>query len=292
MQKKYTFMCTRGNKQHALTVHEWGQESEKPPVICVHGLARLGQDFAFVGQALSLQGRKTYAIDLLGRGDSDWGESLDDYTIPNYFADMQIFLQQFEGQQIDYIGTSLGGILGMMLAALPNSPIRRLVLNDVGPFIPKESLQRIAKYVRPEHPIFESVAQAAKLMKPVFEPFGPMSAQMWQRMARTSLRAVQGGYTLHYDPKIATAFVQGVEQDIALWPAFEAISCPVLVLRGEKSDLLTEATADEMLERGQDCEIVVMPECGHAPSLLHRDHVEEILDFMERPMWHGVYQSE
>jgi pimeloyl-ACP methyl ester carboxylesterase len=174
----------------------------------------------------------------------------------------------------------MGGLIGMMLAAQPNAPIRRLVLNDVGPFLPKAGLARIAEYVGKD-PRFASLDELEAYLRRVHAPFGPISDQDWRHMALQGYRRLEGGgFGLAYDPAIGPAFLAGGIQDIELWPVWDAVRCPVLVLRGAESDILTAATAAEMRERGPKAQLVEFPGIGHAPALMTESSIAVVRDWL------------
>jgi len=172
-------------------------------------------------------------------------------------------------------------LIGMMLAAQPNSPIRKLVINDVGPFIPKEALERISDYVG-SNPHFDTIEEAEAYLRDVHAPFGPLTDEQWRHLAETSVRrGEKGGLALHYDPAIADAFKNTDLEDVDLWPVWNQIKCPVLVIRGKDSDLLTADTAARMLTDGPDAELLEIAETGHAPALMVEDQINYIRNWLE-----------
>ncbi len=174
----------------------------------------------------------------------------------------------------------MGGLIGMMLAAMPGSPIRKLIINDIGPFIPKEALNRIGDYVGAA-PSFPDVAGIEAYLREVHAPFGDLSDEEWQHLATTSSeRNGEGGYRLHYDPAIADAFISGPVEDVDLWSVWDRIACPTLVLRGANSDLLLPETAQEMTQRGPRAELVTIDGCGHVPALMADDQIKIIMDWL------------
>jgi pimeloyl-ACP methyl ester carboxylesterase len=266
---------------HRAVFWDWaGPTADAPVLVAVHGLTRNGRDFDAVGGALSNRFR-VVCPDIVGRGKSDWLPSGALYAYPQYVADMALLVSQVSLAPVDWLGTSMGGLIGMAMAAQPLSPIRRLILNDVGPFIPKASLERIAAYVGQE-PRFGSTAEVEAHLRRVHAPFGPLSDAEWAHLARHSARALpEGGFALAYDPKIAEAFQVGPILDVDLWPVWDAIACPVLVIRGGQSDLLLADTADEMVRRKPGTAMVTFPECGHAPALMDKAQISVIRDWLE-----------
>jgi pimeloyl-ACP methyl ester carboxylesterase len=170
----------------------------------------------------------------------------------------------------------MGGLIGMMLAAQPGSPVRRLILNDVGPFLPAAAVERIAAYVG-DAPRFGSVEEAEAYLRRVHARFGPLGPELWRRLAEHSVRRLpDGGFALHYDPAIGASFRQAPAQDVVLWPVWQRVRCPVLVLRGAESDLLSARTAQEMREGNAEVQVVKIPGVGHAPSLMVPEQIEVV----------------
>lgn len=245
--------------------------------MCLHGLTRSGRDFDTLATALSSDYR-VLCPDLAGRGASDWLADGADYTPEQYCADMLRVLESAGLDAVDWVGTSLGGIVGMMLAARPDSPIRRLVLNDVGCVVPRAALERIRGYVG--KPLaFSSLERLEGAMRAV-SPFGELTPDQWRHLARNVGR--QGGdglWRFHYDPAIAQNFGAGPAVDLDLRPLWLALKGPVLVLRGAESDLLTQPIYDEMLTRPGTSGLEV-PRCGHAPALMDDAQVHAVREFL------------
>jgi pimeloyl-ACP methyl ester carboxylesterase len=247
--------------------------------VCVHGLTRHAGDFDMLAAELAGSGWRTVCPDIVGRGESDWLAEPAGYGYPQYLADMTALIARLDVGALDWVGTSMGGLIGMMLAAQPKAPIRRLVLNDVGPFIPKAVLERIAVYVGTD-PRFADLATAEAHFRQVYAPFGLGDGQ-WPDFTRHSLRPAEGGgWRLHHDPGIAVPFGEGPFEDVDFWDIWDAIDCPVLVLRGAASDLLLPETAEEMTRRGPKAHLVEVPGCGHAPGLMEASQVEIIRDWL------------
>jgi len=266
---------------YRLAYVEWGASDNPRVLVCVHGLTRLGRDFDDVARALSGSYR-VICPDMPGRGESDWFEHKMDYATPNYVAACATLIARLGVDTVDWLGTSMGGIVGMTMASLPNAPIKRMVINDVGPFIPKSALERIASYTGAD-PRFADFAEAEATIRKLAAPFGIRRDEHWQRLTRISTRpAGNGKLRLHYDPGIAIPFKAGPITDAAFWPVWDSIKCRVLVLRGAESDLLTAATAKEMTERGPKAELVEIPGCGHAPALMEEDQIAVIRNWLAR----------
>ena len=260
---------------HRIAFTLWGAEEGERLVVCVHGLTRNGRDFDGLAAALEDQLRVA-CPDVPGRGNSAWLADPKDYSYAVYTADMAAFLAHLGGGPVDWIGTSMGGLIGMLLAAQPETPIRRLVLNDIGPFVAKAALARIAAYVGSD-PRFPDLDGVETYLRNVHAPFGPLSDSDWRRLAGTSARPDDaGGWRLHYDPAIALNFQQAAEADVDLWAVWDAIRCPVLVLRGAESDLLDKPTAEAMTSRGPKAQLIEFSGVGHAPALVAPEQIEAI----------------
>ena len=263
---------------HRVAYYDWGDPNNSKVVICVHGLTRNGRDFDMLAQALAPQCR-VLCPDVVGRGQSDWLAHADDYGYPVYLSDMAALIARSGAEQIHWVGTSMGGLIGMMLAAQPGSPITRLVINDVGPFIPKSALQRIASYVGGT-PRFASLGSLEAHLRLICAPFGPLTDDQWHHLAvHSSRRYDDGTLGLTYDPSIAKPFAAPL-QDVTLWPVWDAIACPTLVLRGAQSDLLLRETAREMTCRGPKAQLVEFEGIGHAPMLMGADQFEVVREFL------------
>ncbi len=244
-----------------------------PPVFCVHGLTRNARDFDAVIARLAPH-RRVIAVDVAGRGDSDPLPGPKSYVYPVYVALIVKLLDQLGLDQVDWIGTSMGGLIGMMVAASAPARIRRLVMNDIGPFIPKASLARIAGYMAVDH-VWPTIEAAEQHFRIHSAPFGPLTDAQWRHLTETSVRRRNGGFVPAYDPAMAEAFKSVEPADINLWPLWAEIRQPILLLRGAESDLLLRPTALGMVARG-DVELREFAGCGHAPSLLAPDQLDAI----------------
>ncbi len=264
---------------HRIACTEHGEEGGAP-VVCVHGLTRNGRDFDKLGAALAADGRHVLCPDIVGRGQSDWLPRPELYTYPQYLADMTVVLGRFNGAPVDWIGTSMGGLIGLMLAAQPHAPIRRLVLNDIGPFIPKSALERLAAYVGTD-PHVATLAELEHYLRRIHAPFGITQDDDWAALARHSARPLpEGGYALAYDPAIGNALRTSPPTDLDLWAIWDTVPCPVLLLRGEHSDLLAPETADRMIRTGPRAVLHTVPHCGHAPALMDAETINRIRTFL------------
>lgn len=267
---------------HRVSYTQWDPADGAPTraVICVHGLTRNGRDFDTLAAALAdrLKAR-VVCPSVVGRGKSDWLPNPDLYGYPQYLADMTALIARLDVEQVDWVGSSMGGLIGMMLAAQPKSPIRRLVVNDVGPFVPKAALERIRDYIGHD-PAFADVAALETYLREIYLVWGPMTDRDWAEMARNTARPhPNGGVGLAYDPGIAKAFRTQPLTDVDLWSVWNAIRCPVLAFRGVLSDLMSAETAERMTREGPRARLIEVPGVGHCPSLMDADSIGRICDF-------------
>jgi pimeloyl-ACP methyl ester carboxylesterase len=271
--------CLGPHGFHRLAYWEWPGPKGARTVLCVHGLTRNGRDFDALAEALSASCR-VICPDIPGRGQSEWLAHPADYGYAVYLADMAALLARLDVDEVDWVGTSMGGILGMLMAAQPGVPIRRLVVNDIGPLIAKEGVQRITTYVGHDPSFADTPALEAEL-RTIAAPFGPLSDAQWRHLATISTRKKPDGTVgFAYDPHIADAFRAAPAADTDLWAQWEAIRCPTLVLRGAKSDLLRAADAEAMTRRGPKAKLVEFPGIGHAPALMAAEQIAVIRDFL------------
>ncbi|MGH6932629.1 MAG: alpha/beta fold hydrolase [Dongiaceae bacterium] len=265
---------------HRIAYTEWGEARSGRTLICVHGMTRNGRDFDRLAAALAERWH-VVCPDMPGRGRSDWLPAAD-YNFPQYMADLTSLIGRLNVTEIDWVGTSLGGIIGMQLAAQPQSPIRRLVINDIGPFIPKAGRLRLAEYVGKD-PHFAGLEELEAYLRKVHASFGPLSDQHWRHMALQGYRRLEGGgFALHYDPGVAQALQSPDLTDIDMWASWDAIQCPVLVLRGADSDILLAETAAEMQRRGPKAKLVELPGIGHAPALMAEEQIALVRDWLTK----------
>ncbi|MCX8086931.1 MAG: alpha/beta hydrolase [Rhodocyclaceae bacterium] len=270
---------------HRMAYTEWGAPDNPRVLVCAHGLTRTGRDFDTLAQALSGSYR-VVCPDVVGRGASDWLTDARYYGTPQYVQDMVALLARLDVEQIDWLGTSMGGIIGMALAAQAGSPIRRLILNDVGAVISAAALERIGAYLAAAPERFASFDAAEAWVRETYAAFGPHSDEQWRELARHSVKPDgAGGFKLHYDRAIAQAFAAAQEalgkgQDMTLWPLYDAIRCPTLVVRGQRSDLLTRETVAAMEERGPRAKSVEIPGVGHAPTFMDEAQIRLVREFL------------
>jgi len=267
---------------HRVVYYEWGERDNPDVVVCVHGIGRNGRDFDVLAEALSTTHR-VVAPDMPGRGASEWLRDPNDYVAPTYLATLAALISASGVDDVAWVGTSMGGLLGMMTAALPGTPIQRLVVNDVGPVIEPAALARIQQYFGTD-PTFATYEELKAYVKTISAPFGPLTDDQWEFVTRTNSRQRDDGrWGVGYDPAIAVPF-RAQPAGGNLWPVWDAIRCPTLVLRGANSDLLSGATAREMSLRGPRPRVVEFEGVGHAPMLLSRDQVDIVVDFLRTPV--------
>jgi pimeloyl-ACP methyl ester carboxylesterase len=252
---------------HRVVYFEWGDPCNDRVLVCVHGLTRRGRDFDALARALEERFR-VICVDLPGRGASDWLPLAADYQPTTYIQDIAALIARLGVPQVDWLGVSLGGLMGMMLAAQPKTPIRRLVLDDIGGYVGAEALQRIAAYVG-QDPAFPDREGLAAYMREINTGYGPLTDEQWAHLLLHGARQdADGQWRQHYDPKLAEPFKEGFSEPVALWPLWDMITCPVLLLRGALSDVLTPETAAEMVGRKPATRLVEFSGIGHAPMLM------------------------
>jgi pimeloyl-ACP methyl ester carboxylesterase len=278
--RRRSVQCIGPAGLHRMAYLEWGDARNRDVVVCVHGLTRSARDFDDLARALCGQFR-VVCPDVAGRGDSDRLADPVHYGIPQYVADMVTLVARLDVEAVSWVGTSMGGLIGMALAAQHGSPVKRLVINDAGPVIAKAALRRIADYLG-RAPVFASFGEAEQYVRTVFAPFGRHDDAQWRHLAEAWLRRNDDGtWRAHYDPRIAEPFRATMpEGDLELWPVYEAIRCPTLVVRGAQSDLLSSETSRAMTERGPKARLVEFPDVGHAPTLMDAGQISVVRDFL------------
>lgn len=277
--RERSVQCIGPHGFHRMAYVEWGNPANRKVLVCAHGLTRNGRDFDFLAQALA-DDYRVVCPDVVGRGRSDWLGVKSDYGFPVYVADMVTLLARLDADTVHWVGTSMGGIIGMLLASRPHTPISRLVLNDVGPVITAASLRRIGEYVG-NAPKFSSMAEAEAWIRTVSAPFGPLTDEQWQHLTRYSVRPVEGGFAMVYDPGLGDVFrAAPAVVDVDLWDVYKAIQCPTLAIRGAESDLLTPETFHRMGETGPRARLAEIAGVGHAPVLMDRAQIALVRDFL------------
>jgi pimeloyl-ACP methyl ester carboxylesterase len=266
-----------------MAVHEWGDTKNPRVVICVHGLSRNGRDFDVLADALSAEFR-VLCPDIPGRGESDWLASAAHYAVPVYVQFINAMLTEFGIKTYDWVGTSMGGLIGMVMAATPGSAMRRFVVNDIGPALERVALERIAAYVGMS-PLFPSYMTLFTAVSPLNAPFGPLTEEQQHHMVRTGCQERSDGqWEFKSDPKIGDAFRAGLAQpDADLWPLWHAVTQPTLILRGVHSDLLSAATLAKMLEAHPktqpETRAITLADTGHAPMIMDAPTVASVHQF-------------
>jgi len=268
---------------HTLRWTEWGAPDNPRVLVCVHGLTRVGRDFDPLARALADHYR-IVCPDIVGRGRSDWLRNPAFYQVSQYVADMASLLARLRASTVHWVGTSMGGLIGLSVAGQPESPIERLVINDVGPRLDAAALARIGDYVG-KQVRFADLAQAVAYVRAVSAPFGLKTDDEWLEITESVVRPDGSGLRLHYDPQIAVPFKAVTPQAAAageagLWQLYDAIRCPTLLTRGAHSDLLTGATADEMTQRGPRARLVEFAGIGHAPMFFDPAQIAVVRDFL------------
>ena len=275
--------CLTARGLHRMAFWEWGDAANPRVLVCVHGLSRQGRDFDTLARSLAADYR-VVCPDVVGRGQSDALADPMAYQIPTYVADMVTLIARLNAQTLHWVGTSMGGLIGMVLAGLPNSPIQRLVLNEIGPTIQPEAVARIGTYLGVPHH-WATLDDAADALLAISSGFGPHTREQWLALTRPMLKPDGDGFKLHYDLNIAQP-VRALTPEAAamgeavLWHSYDHITCPTLLLRGADSDLLTAETAQAMTQRGPKARIVEFAGVGHAPTLIAPDQVAAVRGFL------------
>ncbi|GJL84579.1 MAG: alpha/beta hydrolase [Micavibrio sp.] len=284
IENHYTGITSQG--PHRIVYNDWGP-ADGFPVICVHGLTGNGHDFDFLAEELIKDGHRIIAVDLPGRGRSDFLANPHDYNYGQYIHDLTALLAHLnlgDPGSIDWIGVSLGGLLGIYLAGMKDTPIRRMIINDVGPEVPKAALDFIHKVISQTY-IFDTVQDLEKRMKKTRGlTWGPVTADQWRHMAEHNARALDDGrITYAYDPEISVVFEGEPTGAEDLWPHWDNITCPLLVLQGKQSMILTKKIIKQMNKRGPEFNFHVFKGCGHVPSLMAPDQIEVVRDWIQNP---------
>ena len=278
--RQHSVQCVSPSGLHQMAYVEWGARDNPRVLVCVHGLTRNGRDFDALAQALAADYR-VICPDVVGRGRSSRLRDPSGYGIPQYVADMVTLIARLDVDGVHWVGTSMGGMIGMALASLDDTPIRGLLLNDVGPIITSESLQRIATYVGTD-PTWENRDEAMAYIKIISAPFGLLDEAQWRHLTEYSVgQRPDGRWGFVYDPLIAAPFKAAFSgEPIDLWPIYDRIRCPTLVVRGAESDLLTGEIWQQMGERGPRAKLAEIPGVGHAPMFLSDDQIAIARDFL------------
>ncbi|RZT42422.1 alpha/beta fold hydrolase [Cupriavidus agavae] len=266
---------------HRMAYHEWGDPANPRVLMCVHGLTRTGRDFDVFARTMSDEYR-VVCPDVVGRGRSEWLADPKQYILPQYVSDMVTLIARLNVEQVDWFGTSMGGLIGMSLAGLPKSPVRKLLLNDVGPRITAQAIERIGAYLG--LPVrFKTFEEGLAYLQTISASFGRHTPEQWRELNGAILKPVQGAegleWGLHYDPALAVPFRNTTPEvvqagEAALWHLFGAAPGPTLVVRGAQSDLLLRETAADMVARGKQVTTIDIPDVGHAPTFVDAAQVD------------------
>ncbi len=278
-----TVQCLSPAGLHNMAYKEWGDPKNPEVLLCVHGVTRVSDDFDALATAMA-DCYRVICPDVVGRGRSSWLANPQFYQLPQYVSDMVTLIARLDVKQVDWFGTSMGGLIGMGVAALKENPIRKMMLNDIGPTINYAALMRIAEYMGKEvrFPTFEAGVDYIRL---IAAPFGPHSDEQWRKLAGDVLRQQKDGqWSRHYDPAIAQAFSifteeNAAQSEAALWAIYDAIHCPVLLVRGSESDLLSRETADLMTQRGPRASLTELAGIGHAPTFMQPEQIALVRQF-------------
>ncbi len=286
--------CADAVNSHRMAYWQWGNPASRHVVMCVHGLTRQGRDFDTLARALCDKAGGDIRVicpDVVGRGQSDWLVEPQGYQIVAYALDMVTLLEQIQPTTLDWVGTSMGGLIGMVVAGEPTfaavANIRRLVLNDVGPVIEWQALQRIGQYLG-KIPVFDSEQQGADALWTIASSFGPHTPEQWLALTKPQLKPLDDGtdrFTLRYDPALAEPFKAVTAESAAqgealLWQTYDQIKADTLLVRGSDSDLLSSATAQAMTQRGPKARLIEFAGVGHAPTFVAPDQVQAVLSFL------------
>jgi pimeloyl-ACP methyl ester carboxylesterase len=265
---------------HRVVCYEWGDARNPRVAVCVHGVGRNGRDFDVLAETIAPTHR-VLAVDMPGRGESEWLADPNDYVFTTYLTTLTALIALSGAESVDWVGTSMGGLLGIVVAAQRGTPVARLVVNDVGPTIEPAAIERIRGYFGTA-PTFATYAEIERYVRTISAPFGPLTDAQWEHVTRTNVRErADGRWEIGYDPGIAVPFRNAANAAPAnLWPLWDAIRCPTLVLHGAQSDLLSAATANEMSERGPKPTVVDFADVGHAPMLLAADQIAPVAAFL------------
>jgi len=270
-------------------LYDWGNPDAKRVVVCVHGLTRNARDFDYLAQQLTQTGRRVLTLSMAGRGESPWLADPLGYNYASYVADCLAIIDNFHLREVEWIGTSMGGIIGMMLAATNPTRIRKLVMNDIGALLSAAALTRIYEYVRTMPTEFADRNAADAYLREAFRPFNITNETLWQRFVDTSLIERDGQLRYACDPAIAVPLAMGSKNfteitDVNLSPIWNSIQTPTLIIRGAQSDILSDETVSAMRATNLNAEGITYPNVGHAPALMTDDQTQPILHWLDRTL--------
>jgi len=276
--------CISPEGLHQMGYKEWGASENPNVLVCVHGVTRVSDDFDALASELSAQYR-VICPDIVGRGRSGWFRNAQYYQVQQYVSDLVTLIARLDTDRVSYVGTSMGGMIGMGLASLKDTPIHKMVLNDIGPVLNVSAIGRIGQYIG-QPMTFSTFDEAASYIRSISTTFGEHTEEEWHKLCSDVLRQDKNGkWVKHYDISLALP-MQAITPELAqasqlmLWAAYDAISCPVLLLRGKESDLLSHETAIHMTQRGPRARMIEFEKVGHAPTLVHPDQIAAIQQFL------------
>jgi pimeloyl-ACP methyl ester carboxylesterase len=278
--RESSFLSSNGHQKHRIVYSDWGPE-DGFPVIGIHGLTGNGRDFDWLAPDLASHGFRVIAVDMPGRGRSDFLPDTADYNFAQYIQDLTGLLEHLglnKPGSVDWIGISMGGLLGITLAGMKNSPIRKIVLNDIGPTVPQKDLNIIVQYISQTYEFDTIDAMAAFMKQTRGLSWGTLTDGQWRQMAENNARPLENGkITYSFDPGIADVFAVEPVGAVDLWSCWDAMGCPALILRGSESTIFPQAVAEEMIERGPGARgkarLEIIQGCGHVPSLMVPDQI-------------------
>lgn len=281
LMKSHYYLNLNSHGLHRVHYTEWGTPNARP-LICVHGLSRNGRDFDTLAHALSQKGYWVICPDMAGRGLSDWLLNPADYDLQQYLHDILALLARLQVEQVDWLGTSMGGLIGIALSSLANSPIKRLILNDIGPDISNDGIRNIKTYLTAKALSFTSLDQAEQYFRKSLQGFGAMTDEQWRHLTKCSIKPTPtGGYTLRCDPNIRIPDFTATDQQ-QLWHSWQQVRCPTLLIRGEHSDILSPQTVLKMQQHHRHLTFHEILEVGHAPSLATPEQIELVEQWLSK----------
>jgi pimeloyl-ACP methyl ester carboxylesterase len=277
---QHYFLSTTTDEPHRIAYTHWGEPANPKVLICVHGLTRNSRDFDNLAATLASHYR-VICPDMPGRGQSDWLSHPEHYTAEVYLADMLALLEHLNLKQVGWLGTSMGGLIGITLAAQQPSLIQCLILNDIGPFIPKEGLVPLVQRLTQAPPQFTTLAEAEQFLRLAHSQFGSLTDSQWQQLTQHSTKLNEDGYYyLVYDPQIAYNFKTAADSDMDWWSIWQMVHCPVMLLHGEQSAILLPETIAKMQTIHSQMKVVTFPGIGHAPALMAAEQINTIQEWL------------
>lgn len=266
---------------HNMVYYEWGDPNNPKVLLCIHGLFRNARDFDTLAETLSSHYR-VICPDMIGRGLSDKVTNPKDYNILTYLSDIAILLAHLGITQIDYLGTSMGGIIGMVMAAMHHSPIKKLVLNDIGPFVDAKALQEIVTYgTEGSKRSFETLGEVEVYLKKTYSSFAQLSPEQWNHLAECGVwQNSNKQYELAYDPKIIENVRLAIQNNIPQWALWSSIQCPILVLHAALSNVLSEDTVLKMQQLQPTLKTIKIPNIGHPVSLMKKEEIDWVEEWL------------